>query len=123
MDEREMLALALEGQFGADSRSQNGGGYLGVQGPDGWHGGIGGNGWRESTPEWSGGKTNITDINIGKRIGDLDVTGSYSSSPRATAQPMDGGNMHFDPIDRPDQRIAAPRGIDNRYMLRLRKEF
>jgi hypothetical protein len=24
MDEREMLALALEGQFGADSRSQNG---------------------------------------------------------------------------------------------------
>tara|TARA_R110000822_G_scaffold77734_3_gene186472 strand:- start:186 stop:566 length:381 start_codon:yes stop_codon:yes gene_type:complete len=122
-EERDLLALTLEGSFGASAKSQGGGGYLDARGPDGWHGGVGGQGWHESTPEWSGGKTELTDFNVGKRIGDWDVTGGYSSRPREVARPSNGGNPYFAPIDQPEQRFNLPGDNDKQIMFRLKKDF
>ena len=122
-EERDLLALSLEGSFGANEQTQAGGGYLDARGPDGWHGGVGVEGWHEKTPEWSGGRTDLTDVNIGKRIGDWDVTGSYSAHPRDVARPSSGGNPHFAPIDHPGQNFNMPADSNKSWMLRLGKSF
>ena len=116
------LSSFLEGEYSGNKQGQHGGGYLGIESPT-WNAGIGGQGWRENTPEGPLGSASITNVDVGHKIGDLNLTGSYRANQREIARPPAGGNTYFDPIEHSGQKFRMPNNIDQRFTLNLSKPF
>ena len=122
MQEGGGLSSFLEGEYSGNKEGQHGGGYLGIESPTG-NAGIGGQGWRENTPEGPVGRASITNVDVGHKIGDLNLTGSFRANQREIARPSAGGNTYFDPIEHPGQKFRMPNDIDKRLMIGLSKQF
>lgn len=122
MQEGGGLSSFLKGEYSGNKEGQHGGGYLGIESPTG-NAGIGGQGWRENTPEGRLGRASITNVDVGHKIGDLNLTGSYRANQREIARPPAGGNTYFDPIEHSGQKFRMPNDIDKRFMLGLSKQF
>ena len=122
MQEGGGLSSFLEGEYSGNKEGQHGGGYLGIESPTG-NAGIGGQGWRENTPEGRLGRASITNVDVGHKIGDLNLTGSYRANQREIARPPAGDNTYFDPIEHSGQKFRMPNDIDKRFMLGLSKQF
>ena len=122
MQEGGGLSYFLEGGISGNKEGQHGGGYLGIESPTG-NAGIGGQGWRENTPEGRLGRASITNVDVGHKIGDLNLTGSYRANQREIARPPAGDNTYFDPIAHSGQKFRMPNDIDKRFMLGLSKQF
>lgn len=122
MQEGGGLSSFLKGEYSGNKEGQHGGGYLGIESPTG-NAGIGGQGWRENTPEGRLGRASITNVDVGHKIGDLNLTGSYRANQREIARPPAGDNTYFDPIEHSGQKFRMPNDIDKRFMLGLSKQF